>query len=205
MRLALVSEVRDLIRFDSIDEINDALDTSLLAATAYLSSKLRTTLDRAEDTVEYFYVQDALHIGTSYQTYLALRAGWLDGGETITVAVAPTKKEVDAASARNITSLCMFDYQKGVVHIADEPLSNQYVKVTYTSGFTVTTDHYDNVPSWLKTAAIYQTILDFNRVNPEFRSESGDFKLDLDQAQSYVDEVILGYTKYTPYALDALI
>lgn len=201
MRLATVDDILQFIRFDSIDELNLALDSALLTASVSLEALLRTSFDRVEEAVDYYYVEHTEFIGQEYSVYLQTNNGFIDS-DSLSVVYAETKAEL--ATGTDITEYCTVDYVKGKILIAGLNLDSLWVKVSYSSGFTVTEDDpitYENVPSWLERAAVVQSVLEFDRANPDFRKENSGTRINMEELQVHLNGAVSKHIRFLPYCL----
>lgn len=206
MKLTSVADVRSQIGFDSITDINNALDAALEQTTIMLESELRASFARAT-TTDVFFVRECLMIGNTYEKNLALSRGLLTG--TPTLYYAGSRADLSDSTLRtSLASYVNSDLTKGTVQISDFSLENAYVSATYTSGFEAdesdaTIYKADQVPAWLKELARMQAMVYLDEFRPDLRRED-DRQPNKEMLQQRIGTVLARYKRYFPYADDPL-
>ena len=151
--------------------------------------------------VDTFYIESTRFIGQDYSVYLELNQGFVDSGQAVTVKYAET---FDGLSTGTVISTGMvIDYEAGVVFISGICLDNLYVQVSYTAGFVASGNpsYYSNVPEWLKRTAIMQSVLEFDRMNPDFRKENSGVNINLTELQTYIGSMVEKHIRYNPHCV----
>lgn len=196
MLLTSVESVRQRKGEQNIDEVIKALANAVNGATIHLNTVLRT--DFAYQTHTETYRVDTTH--SSYQdnfVRLYTKQGFIDTSATLEVRVADTLQSV--ASATPVPS----EYvkvvpEKGIIMLEDEgevPAleDNPFVELTYSAGFQTTTtqngDLANNVPDWLKEAAVLV---------------ASNLYEDRDPVSASIFMFLERYVRYFPHTLKAL-
>ena len=190
--MAKLAKVEDTIirgGFNSnLANLPTILAAQLEAATTHLETSLRTRFDRNVDFEDRFYVDSEEYpfktgkvkygrVGLQQVGFIKLyhSNGWIDTATTFTVTRAFTLGDLDLVGASTIdATFIQTNHAAGLTLItgADpvtgafiEPrLDKEYVKLTYTSGFTTVNegppneDLYQNVPTELKELAMLTAI-----------------------------------------------
>jgi hypothetical protein len=149
MYLADPEEVRDMLGFESMADINNAIADALDTATALLASQLTSSFDLADYT-DYFWVPEESQISE-----FRLSTGFA----TLTaVALATTIDQFGTTAEVTYTSDVQLNSEKGVVKDHVTRYDRVFVKVTYSAGFDPDgTDpkmyELSQVPKWLQDAA----------------------------------------------------
>ncbi len=209
--LTSVQSVLNLMRQDPAEDINQAIKSALDLVSLGLESEIRTQFDRWVG-FDIFPVQPT-SIPKGIEVYKwRLSNGFVDNSETFTIKVAALVTDFTGASPSSpvvdITSTCNIQYEKGLVDILGGPLVRtnlspsvvraNFVRIDYTSGFTESEDVYDDVPSWLATAASLYTIKKLDHILPTLRNPKGG-GLSSAKAPEYSHGSILGKRiRYTP-------
>ncbi len=181
-KLAAIEDLRSLLRFDEITEVNTIFDAALEAATSDLESRLRT--DFAEETrFDIFQLTPQNVNPYCYQYHWRLKNGFVNSSDTFTVRAFSTFDDLTNGSAIDITSQVVTDYKSGVVSLLGgiitsvirfngyDKIPGNFVRVDYTSGWVDDDDDgvYDTVPDWLKQACMLRAISHVDTINPNLR------------------------------------
>lgn len=226
--LERVDRVLKLMSTRDDEDVRDALVEAMTAATETIADALRTPLERA--TVEDFYLVPASRqygpnvrrrtddrVSRRFagqliptQTEFQLSRGFVDTGVTVTVVAS---SEVDALKggdpSLNIDLVAEdrvdvnVEHELGRVRLSDFGLSSTYVRIGYTCGLT--TDQgdpavYQNVPSWLRQAAVLQASL-LLIVNPTlnpFRGEEGPSVEQVKFVDRQLGQLLDSHARYLP-------
>ncbi len=186
-KLANISDVRNVIRFESIDEIDVSIDSALEVATSSIETDLMTKSFDRETRFDIFLVKDREIAFNLFEYHWKLASGFVDSAETFTIRVADQISDFDVSGANtDITSEAITDFEKGVISIVSGQVSTirlaennskiigNFVRIDYTSGFNA--DDFegfydcDEVPSWLKEAAVMKAIAVLDTVDPTLRA-----------------------------------
>lgn len=211
MKLATVDDVLEFIRFDGIeDDLNTSIGLALDMATHQLEGQIR--LETFDRTVGYDLF-DLRHYEVDpglYHYHWKLSNGFVDSGQTFTIEVAAEIADFGTNDASDITSDAQINYDKGLISVLDSDIQDiripgissrllgNYVRVDYTSGFlSQDSECYDDVPEWLKLAAINTAIINLDSSQPEVRHSDG-FKARLDQTQMMLGSLLTKKIRYYP-------
>lgn len=212
-KLANVSDVRNIIRYGSINEIDVAIDSALEIATSNLAKDLR--LDGAferETRYDLFYVNHREIASNIFQYHWRLSRGFVDSLQTFTIKVADQVADF-GTNDTDITSEAIIDYEKGVASIVageiatirvaenNSKIIGNFIRIDYTSGFNSDdTDGYfdpDEVPRWLKEAAAYNAVSILDTIDPNLRSQ-GDNEMNPKAAERLYWRAIESHVRYFP-------
>lgn len=227
--LERIDRVLKLMSLRDDEDVRDALVEAMTAATETIADGLRTPLERAT-VEDFYLVKGSRTYGPSVrrvrddrvsrrfatslvpaQTEFLLSRGFVDEAAAAVTVVA--SGEVDALksgdSSLNIDLVAEdrvdinVEAELGRVRVSDFGLQSTYVRIGYTAGLT--TDQgdpavYQNVPSWLRQAAVLQTALHLI-VNPTlnpFRGEDGPSADQLKVADRQLGQLIDSHSRYLP-------
>lgn len=186
-KLAIHSDVNALIKFPGdIEEINVSINASLETATSNLEKDLRIgSFTRATRFDLFPVIQRELSQGI-FEYHLGLSRGFIDSGETFTVKVGTRISDFDNGTATDITEQAIIDHNLGAVSIvvsqtddvtvpgSNSRLIGNFIRIDYTSGFNEDENtgffNEDEVPSWLKQAAIINGVVVLDSIDPTLRS-----------------------------------
>jgi len=176
MKLVPLQSVLDAIGFEAGLE-DAAIENAIHSATGDLETILRTEFARASVT-DLFFTPEANVLklgGAGYRVSLALSRGLVVGSVTVTYATTTTGLTEDPitpdAAKQKVGA------EKGVLVLLDTDVNDCYIQATYTAGIEVDdteADLYDQdqVPTWLKEAAVAQAIIRLDSARPQMRSDS---------------------------------
>ena len=199
-----------------IAEVKNAIKDALHGTTIFLESALSTFFTRDSDRVDTFLVDLKSVPPQGPHSFLRLRNGFVDTGQTLTVKLASSLANLVTATAKVVDTDYKVQATEGLIILHNcatgdttLPLSTIpvqclfYAEVTYTSGFNP--DGGDDqlfapveVPPWLKEAAVVQTIITINTQSRQKRSEAST-KMVKD-LQEYLRVVIDPYIRLFGYA-----
>lgn len=191
-KLATNSDVRDVIRFSDIGEVNTSIDSALEVATSNLETDLRLgSLTRATRFDIFFVKHKEIHANL-FEYHWRLSRGFIDSSETFTVRVADQIRDFGVSDS-DITEDAIIGFERGIVSIVGGQLSTirvaqnnsriigNFVRIDYTSGIKNVIDPEffdpDDVPTFLKEAAVLNAIFVLDTIDPNLRAE-GDSKTD---------------------------
>jgi len=206
MLLISVSSIRTSLGFDDVADINAAIESTLKTSTQSVASSLRTGFGRGSRT-DYFYATAPYTIGTFAQLYLLLDQGFVDSSENVTIKIAPTIEKFGTSEEEDITTNCLVNYEKGVVHISGKNFYNQVIKVEYIAGFNlddqeVTQYDPDEVPEWLKNIAKMETLITLALTREDLWHSEGKFTTT--ELRTRLLDQLSRYTRYEPKALNPI-
>ena len=133
----------------NISVANSVLD----GATRVIGSILGTTFDR-------HVVKDYYTVKTNSDSTFRIRTskGHIDAGESLTIHKANTYSYAEDITDSVVVSDTLYhvvSHEKGIIEIDfTPPYSRLSFFVTYTCGFEVDTDVFQDTPDWLKEACI---------------------------------------------------
>ncbi len=219
-----VRSVRDRLGYGNTDLVNNAIEAALGSAAVALENSIRTGLARA--TVDdIFFVINTFDFGSTQtrrisaatprvflpvgvmSAELLLTRGFVDSGQTITVTVANSMRNLlGTGEGQSFNILSPKDYtllndQKGLMGIYEYDISQTYVRVQYTAGFVtdggcpevyVTTA----LENWLVEASALKTTLLLNG-NPAVRREALDEE-EIKTIKAQLDNILTSKSRYAP-------
>lgn len=201
MKLVAASAVSSALGLGSITLIDNAVTAALHTATEEV--KAATLADYDEGTyTDVFFIHAMFRAGDSYRATLALRHGFVTG--TPTAKVAANYAAVVAEGEAILSTALILDAERGGLTIdSADNLSNKYVSVTYNAGFAVdgSDDELydaDDVPEWLKKAAILYASASLLRTNPDLQGADGQVKRDPKELHSSAERIARGHVRYFP-------
>ncbi len=205
--LVQLEEMRKRLGFSDMEDVNNAIEQALHTSTAVVAGTVRTLFGRVE-IEDTFFIKHSHSFGTSAsQIHLKLSQGFVDVGEPVAVVLAGSQALLtDADSYTDLIdpdNYVTWDYERGVVRINDYDVEDQYVRVSYTAGFTDDggdPPYWDDarVPSWLRQAASVATTLLVNS-NPVFGREPRS-ELELQMLQKHLQVLLMKHIRYVPMA-----
>lgn len=195
MKLATASEVLARLNLAGIAATNTVtIDSALEAATAYLESKLRTSLKLNEITDFFNYTPSRYATFSPITLYLSQRFMESDAVVTTSSTAYTPLGEVITGSAMVLGTDFIQDKDKGSITLLTEP-SRGYrsIAVAYEAGFT----EGGIIPDWLKEGAISAAILVHHTQGlTHSKKDAKDMTEPLAQTvYSHINEHI-----YTPYS-----
>jgi hypothetical protein len=203
MKLATVASVQHLIAFDSgLQSIEDAIDTALEEATAFLRTELRTPFDRVASVTDLFFVEKTLKVGTDWRTRLALSRGFIQSG-TVTYLKATSYADLLDGVTEDVAEFATINRDLGTVNFHGVEFVNRFIQITTpAAGFEVSagdTSLYkqDQVPDWLKAAARLQAVVSLDATNPTLRHEQAQPRL-VEDMMRRVANLIAPHKRYLP-------
>ncbi len=172
-RFQTVAKLRDRLGYANRDDINGAIGGVLDDTVLALEGKLRTKFDRVTVVDEFMVLSKNYGFNQlTRMVKLDLSRGFVDDGEAITVFLAAARGSLDNTGARvdlkdvdspqnpsGVDHTILEDAERGRMIITDFRMPHQYVRVTYTSGFTTEggdPDIYSGIPVWLQSLAQVQ-------------------------------------------------
>lgn len=181
MKLVTVVDVRLRKKKLAVSpEIDDALGNAIEAATVFLEGKLNTEFTQATLTHKY-RVNLIEKPPTGQFSELFLQLGQVNMSTAPVVRTANRLADLDTGTLLTLDEQFHVEAEKGIILLDHtdsirfgeglRPLSggfisglrglgdNFFVKVTYTAGFSNTGGLFDDVPEWLKEAAVVSTII----------------------------------------------
>lgn len=193
--------IRDQLGFDDMTDITAAISSALHSATAVISARIGTELDRATLTDLFYVNAPGYEQGKSVQTVLRLTQGFVQTLVTVELADMVTYFGTDAVT--DIKGTVFPDASLGVLKDMVTPYNDQFVKVVYTAGFeadTVDPTMYNQtqVPDWLKELAKIQAILLLSK-HPSMVNSG--VEIDVETMRSQLDAIIQRKIRYTPIAI----
>lgn len=143
--------VRTRFSLEDLQDVNDAIDSGLVAAHAAFQGALGTAFE--ENTLtDVFFMDSGADILPSGQFRLRLKQAFVKPG-SVTIKYAGTRKDALGASAETMLAEDYHvDMDKGLVFIDSGTYDDQYVVVTYTAGFSTSTGV--KPPDWLQEAVM---------------------------------------------------
>lgn len=222
-KLAVSYDVRDVLRMDEIPELITSIDSALEVATSQLQAMLRVDSFDQAATYDIFRVEERITqvnatYDPMYEYHWRLANGFVDSGETLTVKVAARIADFAGSDYTDITSLSNVQYDKGTVSYVDGKIEGQiisttggklignFVRVDYTSGFTESGGEYQNVPEWLKQAAILQATIHLDSVQPDLRhTDNKVAKESIKYMKKAVFDLIAPHIRYYPRYQDPIV
>jgi hypothetical protein len=98
------------------------------------------------------------------------------------------------------------DFDRGLIYVNNYKLSSCYVRVEYTAGLTNDGGEpqvYQNVPSWLQSAALLETLkyMDTNNNFPRVSRRQEEDRQDTENIEIQLGDLISGHVRYTPMAI----
>jgi len=160
MLLTTVAQIVHQLGFDPMTDVGFAVQTTLDAADAMLSSMLNTEFEQAT-VVDTFYVKEPKgQDGSSVESEFRLSRGLVSSLTSVLVASQPNVFNVPA-SVVDITANVILDADRGIIRDFQTRYRRQFVQVTYVSGFDTdptsgtppTSYLLSEVPDWLQNAA----------------------------------------------------
>ncbi len=201
MRLQQVSTLRTALGADDITDINEALKFTLDSASLALEQEIRSPFAKVTDRDDRFFQDATVYFSDQPRNHFLLKQGFLTGAPSVVIA---TKwEDLDPAeSPEDITSECVVELEKGVVHNYTRDLTNYYVSITYTAGFDPDgsdPDQYDlaQVPKWLQNAAGLWARISLQN-HPFFSEAESD--TDAKALKGQLVSMILNKVRYVPVA-----
>lgn len=186
-KLAAVQDVKDSIRFGSVEELNAGIDSALEVATSSLETDLRNESFTRTTRYDLFFVKHRRIASTLFEYHWRMSHGFIDSGATFTIKVADQIDDFAGTNFSDITSEVIIDYARGVASVVAGQLSTirvasnnsriigNFVRIDYTSGFNSDDNtgffDADEVPAWLKEAAIMKAVNTLDIIDPSLRSQ----------------------------------
>lgn len=219
-KLATTEDVRQAIRFSSIDEINLSINSALEVATSTLETDIRTQSFDRTTRYDIFLVKHRQITKDLFEYHWRLSHGFVDSSESFSIRVADQVADFAGSNFTDITSECVIDYTKGVASVVAGELSTirvasnsskiigNFVRIDYTSGFNEgdTAGFYDEaeVPTWLKEAAVLKAVNIIDTIDPSLRAP-GEGSMSADSTEMLYRSMIQKNIRYFPkYDLPAL-
>lgn len=198
MMLIDPTHLRDPLGFDDMTDINEAIIAALEATTASLAAKLDTSFDAAT-TTHIWHVQQLLrNVGLLKHTELRLRNGFVTSLDSI--SYASDMAHFGTSDATSSLASVMLHGEKGMLVDLSTDYTGQFVKATYTHGFTEgAPDVFDpaEVPVWLQEAARLQAMI-YLAQSPAL--QQADVTIDAATHQRGLDAIMHKHVRYTPLA-----
>ncbi len=213
-KLATIEDVRAVIRFDDIEELNNAIASALEVATVALESGIRTSFARRTGA-DVFFIKPNEVSPSLFEYHWRLTDGYVDSGQPFKVEMAYAYSDFGLGTATDITANCIIDYTKGLVSYLGgaifsirtgvNKLDGNFVKVSYTCGFNLSAvqgeeDLYSGIPENIKQAAILKAIVHLDTVSPTLRHEKNsayDPKAMNTVYSTIIQKVMRYYPKYS--------
>ena len=215
--LTTVDSVLNLMRQDAAPDINQAITSVLDLVSLGLESEVKTQQFDRFTGYDIFHLEPT-NIPKGIDVYKwRLSNGFVDNNQPFTVKVGILATDFGLTNPPNpvldITANCNIQYEMGLVDILGGPLvfsslasanyptpvvRANFVRIDYTSGFTETNGVYDEVPSWLSTAAVLYTIKKLDHILPTLRNPKGG-GLSSAKAPDYSHGSLIGrHARYRP-------
>jgi hypothetical protein len=216
--LTPVTSVLKPIRFQSIDDIDQALASALEVASESLETHLQTCFKRWTG-YEVFRLTPTIPQRSQFSYKWRLSNGFVDQSQPFTVKIASllTDFTTNTAAVVDVTSQCNIQYEKGLIDTIGGPflwgpligvtdstnfLTGNFVRIDYTSGFNETNNLYGTpapaVPKWLQNAAAMGAINHIDKIMPTLRSPKGGNLIDHKAAASAHSVLIERHIRYYP-------
>lgn len=200
----------------NIVEVQDAIKDALHGGTLFLETAIRTIFTRNADQVDTFLVNFQSVAPQGPHSFLRLKNGFVDTGQTLIVKLASSLANLATATAKVVDTDYKVQAEKGIIILHNcstgdttLPLSTVpsqclfYAEVTYTSGFNPDDGDVQlfkpaEVPDWLKEAAIVEAMIIIHTQSPQKRS-SESLKL-IEDLRNHLEVVIDPYRRSFGYA-----
>lgn len=206
-----IDEVMGRLSFSSTQDIREAVEGAIRAATASMVGTLRTELDAATAREDLFRVTESgAREGFTHHELILSRGFVSDVTTANFLAVsAPHIRQLDDVSIRTDLRAFAFettedtlsiDAERGLVSVDDVDLKGQIVRMTYNAGFSVDTDdEYEATPNWLVEAAYLAAAIALD-ANPIIRRDD-EAEAQLNKLQRQLDVIVQSHVRYAPRAL----
>ena len=198
MRLAQSCDVRGMLGFDDMTDINFAIDMAIDAAEPYLAAQLNTEFDKGT-FVDTFYVREPpFRDGPAVSTEFRLRRGLVDSITSVLTCSDPTAFD-DETLTVDVTANVTLHPDKGLVKDFKTRYDHQYVQITYDAGFDVDdAGGAQAVPDWLKQACKIKTLIGL--VDSPVLSEA-QIKFDKDLLSTQLVSLLSRHLRYAPLSI----
>lgn len=173
MKLATVTDVSGTLQFDSMTNLDSAIEAALHLATEQLTSVLMASSLARETRTDIFMLTDTIRLQPElHYARCALSRGLLAGQPTVVWASTLGGLDDDPETLTSAFWKCNLTKGELVLHVGSD-LVEKYLAVTYTCGLEAGTgeeaDLYQDVPDWLQIAARQYAIVNLMESNPELR------------------------------------
>jgi hypothetical protein len=219
MKLLSVSTLQAAVRVaGDLAKTNAACSAALDNATARVAAEMRESFDLKTSVSETFHVnpRDGLNMGSQsvpvWRGRFALKNGFLTTTPVVTYAGSlPTLSSSPETVSADYLSVNLL---KGDVHVMGLDLRAKFVRITYSSGFTVDADDAQlyAVPAaytWLVEAAKSFAVAELIRVAPDIMSPDsadgeGAARPTPNAAERNARALLAPYIRYFPDAIRAV-
>jgi len=155
--------VRARMSLEDRQEINDAIDSSLIAAHVFLAGQLNTAFDPNPSLQDIFYLNREMFPDLPGDMFRCrLKQAFVKSIANVQVAETRRGLFIDA----EVTTVPSTDYQvdmeKGLVYIECDGYEHNFLMVSYAAGF----DSVNKAPDWLQECALsyVPSILNYQQV-----------------------------------------
>lgn len=194
MRLETAENILSAIGFDGNSTIDPLLEQALDSATVSLQSLIRQPCLLRKSVTDHFAVSNST------------RTLNLSNGFVLPASIS-VRRGSNIASLRDepvpITTDEYFSEEgKGRVQFLKRRTSSEVISVTYVCGFEKddeNEEYFKDVPSWLSSAAIKQSLIWLDSSNPTVRHDDSEAaRLAIKQCVMDRDQLIANYVRYFP-------
>jgi hypothetical protein len=201
MFLTQFEEIRDLLGFDDMVDINEAIKAALNVAETVISARIGSPFNRETFTDTFFADSSTFTTGVDNRTEFRLSRGFVH--QVTSIRKVSFLEQIGTPDSIDLTPSVVIERERGVIRDFRTRYANHYVQVDYTAGFEVSlTDPMayepDQVPPWLKEAAKLQTLL-LLIGSPSLKG--ADIELDDRVLKTGLNSLLASKTRYIPLGL----